>query len=99
MVNLDSYVYSHEMKPGYNAIGQSNGNVEIEKRILHEGEVIKTKYMPQDPNIIATKTSSGEVHLFNINLSYAEDKPAPELRLQGHMKKGLGLDWNENKKG
>lgn len=55
--------------------------------------------MPQDPNIIATKTSSGEIHLFNINLSYMDDKPDPELRLQGHSKKGAGLDWNENRKG
>jgi histone-binding protein RBBP4 len=99
MVNMDCYTYSHEMKPGYYAIGQSVGNVEIEKRILHDGEVIKTRYMPQDPNIIATKTNNGEVHLFNINLSYNGDKTSPELRLKGHNKKGLGLDWNTLRKG
>lgn len=87
------------MKPGYYVIGQSVGNVEIEKKILHEGEVIKTRYMPQDPNIIATKTCSGEIHLFNINLSYNGDKPSPEQRLLGHSKRGTGLDWNENRKG
>ena len=60
--------------------------------------------MPQKEkyNIIATKTTSGEIHIFD----YYKHQSRPtetiikqELRLQGHSKEGFGLSWNPNKLG
>jgi len=49
--------------------------------------------MPQNPCLIATKTVSGEVHVFDYTkhpLNPTEHKVAPQLRLQGHTKEGYG---------
>jgi histone-binding protein RBBP4 len=84
--------------------GQStnNNSLNIETRILHEGEVNKAQFMPQKYNIIATKTNSGEVHIFDYSLHHAKPQTSevrPELRLTGHTKVGFGLSWNEKKEG
>lgn len=40
--------------------------------MVHEGEVNRARYMPQKYNIIATKTVSGEVHIFDYTQHPAE---------------------------
>ena len=53
--------------------------------------------MPQSHNIIATKTTSGEVHIFDYfkhPTKPANDQVKPDLRLLGHKKEGFGLAWN-----
>ena len=56
--------------------------------------------MPQSENIIASKTISGNIDLFDIN-KHPEapftDEVKPELRLIGHTQEGFGLSWNSNK--
>lgn len=84
--------------------GQStnNNSLNIETRILHDGEVNKAQFMPQKYNIIATKTNSGEVHIFDYTRHHAKpttNDVKPELRLTGHTKLGFGLSWNERKEG
>ncbi len=34
-------------------------------RILHDKEINRARYMPQKPNIIATKCVNGEVQIFD----------------------------------
>lgn len=99
LVSLDEYTDASDKKQGYSTIGQSCGNIEIEKYIPHEGEVNRARCMPQLPNIIASKANTGEIHIFDINLSYKRNKPNPETRLTGHSKEGYGLAWNILKKG
>jgi len=41
------------------------GKIEIEIKINHEGEVNRARYMPQNPCIIATKTPSCDVLIFD----------------------------------
>ena len=54
--------------------------------------------MPQDPFIIATKTVSAEVYVFDY--SKHDSKPSsdgqcrPDLRLTGHKTEGYGLAWS-----
>ncbi len=53
--------------------------------------------MPQAPNIIATKTVSGEVHIFDYFKHPTKpltDEVKPNLKLLGHKKEGFGLSWN-----
>jgi histone-binding protein RBBP4 len=69
---------------------------------LHEGEINKARYMPQKSNIIATKTITGEVHIFDCNFhppTPDSDEVKPQLRLTGHDQEGYGLSWNSKKEG
>lgn len=77
--------------------------VKVSQRINHDGEVNRARYMPQNPDIIATKTVSGEVYLFDRtkhpSVAPADGVCRPELRLQGHEKEGYGLSWNPIQQG
>lgn len=42
-----------------------SGKIEIEIKINHEGEVNRARCMPQNPTIIATKTPSSDVLVFD----------------------------------
>ena len=53
--------------------------------------------MPQSNNIIATKTISGEVHIFDYFKHPSKpqnDEVKPDLKLLGHKREGFGLAWN-----
>lgn len=94
---------------GNNAVSNSISNyaklenkIEVETRINHNGEVNKARAMPQKYNIIATKTPSGEVHIFD----YFKHPPKPtdssvkpDMRLLGHNKEGYGLSWSTKREG
>lgn len=61
--------------------------------------------MPQNPNLIAAKTSGLEVYVFDfakeVSSSHGDGPPScnPDLRLRGHEKEGYGLSWNPFKEG
>lgn len=74
----------------------------IDIQINHAGEVNKARYMPQSHNIIATKTTSGEVHIFDYFRhpnKPSNDEVKPDLKLLGHKREGFGLAWNPVKGG
>jgi histone-binding protein RBBP4 len=54
--------------------------------------------MPQDPFIIATKTVSAEVYVFDYSKHDSKPSPdgacRPDLRLTGHKTEGYGLAWS-----
>ncbi len=60
--------------------------------IPHTGEVNRARYMPQNPDLIATKTVMGEVYVFDrtkhasVPAEKAETKP--DIVLRGHTKEG-----------
>ncbi|KAK1404509.1 WD-40 repeat-containing protein MSI1 [Heracleum sosnowskyi] len=82
---------------------QPNPQVQIIQQINHDGEVNRARYMPQNPFIIATKTVSAEVYVFDY--SKHPSKPpldgacSPDLRLRGHSTEGYGLSWSPFKQG
>ena len=45
--------------------GPKNDRIQVELQMNHQGEVNRARYMPQSHKIIATKTTSGEVHIFD----------------------------------
>lgn len=79
------------------------GKFKIETEIIHKGEVNRARYMPQQCNIIACKTVSGEVHIFDYlkhpSKPDTEKESKPEMRLIGHKKEGYGISWNTKRKG
>jgi len=49
----------------FGGFGSVTGKIETEIKINHEGEVNRARYMPQNPCIIATKTPSADVLVFD----------------------------------
>lgn len=85
---------------GFGGFGSLSGEVEIDIKINHEGEVNRARYMPQNPCIIATRTPSGDVLIFDYTKHPSKPDPSgeckPDLRLKGHLQEGYGLSWNHN---
>ena len=83
-------------------MGVERQRMEMETRINHQGEVNRARMMPQKRNILATKTVSGELHIFDYFKHGTDpdtDEVKPQLRLTGHTKEGFGLSWNPKKEG
>ena len=83
--------------------GSASAKIEVTQRINHDGEINRARYMPQTPSIIATKSTSSEVWVFDYT-KYPSDPPSdgkcdPQLRLRGHNREGYGLDWSSLKPG
>lgn len=80
------------------------GRMNIEISIPHEGDVNKARCCPQKNQIIATKTSHGDVLLFDYTWHSSQSEKIyhclPQLRLRGHKKsEGYGLSWNYHHEG
>jgi histone-binding protein RBBP4 len=80
-----------------------SGQIEIVQKINHPSEVNRARFMPQNPDLIATKSANAEVLVFD--KTKHPSKPSkngqcnPDLRLNGHKKEGYGLSWNPHAKG
>lgn len=69
----------------------------IIQKINHPGEVNKARYMPQNPNLIATMTTSGDALVFDRTKHSMAPKGGQveaQIELKGHEQEGFGLDWN-----
>ncbi|RKP37932.1 WD40-repeat-containing domain protein [Dimargaris cristalligena] len=94
--------------------GAGQCRISIVQKIVHEGEVNRARYMPQKPDIIATKTVMGDVYVFdrtrhplmpsNLGSNGAIKSGTvgscnPDIRLVGHSQEGYGISWNPNVEG
>ncbi|KAJ7431734.1 WD40 repeat-like protein [Mycena galericulata] len=77
--------------------------IQIIQKINHAGEVNRARYMPQNPDLIATKAVSGEVLIFDRTKHSSEPERGgvckPDIRLVGQTREGYGLAWNPVKTG
>ncbi|CAJ1083755.1 histone-binding protein RBBP4 isoform X1 [Xyrichtys novacula] len=100
---FDASHYDSEKGAEFGGFGSVSGKIEIEIKISHEGEVNRARYMPQNPCIIATKTPTSDVLVFDYTKHPSKPDPSgecrPDLRLRGHQKEGYGLSWNPNLSG
>jgi histone-binding protein RBBP4 len=92
--------YTSDVKDKPDPNSANNNRFEIETRINHTGEINKARINPKKSNIIATKTTSGEVYLFNYHKH--PPKPTdnickPDHKLVGHSKEGYALNWSNLK--
>jgi len=100
--NVDTISSDTKDNTAISAYYKVENKIEIETRINHEGEVNKARVMPQKFNIIATKTPSGQVHIFDFfkhPLKPTDTIAKPQIRLLGHTKEGYGLNWSSKKEG
>lgn len=72
--------------------GGTECKINVTQRINHDGEVNRARYMPQNPDIIATKTVMGDLYIFDRTRHPSQPAPggvcSPEYRLKGHTKEG-----------
>ncbi|KAK9052070.1 hypothetical protein SSX86_028698 [Deinandra increscens subsp. villosa] len=76
--------------------------VEVIQKIHVDGEVNRARCMPQVPSIIAAKTSSSEIYVFDSTkqpLDHEGGTCEPDVRLRGHDKEGYGLSWSPFREG
>ncbi|KAL6517442.1 adenyl-nucleotide exchange factor [Orobanche minor] len=76
--------------------------VEIVQKIQVDGEVNRARCMLQNQAVIAAKTNSSEVYVFDSTKQQVDPQRGscePDLRLRGHDKEGYGLSWSPFKEG
>lgn len=87
---------SDKYDPVRGEIGEYNDTtprIKITQSILHDGEVNRARYMPQNVDLIATKTPKGQVLVFDRTKHPSTPKPGddkckPDITLRGHSKEG-----------
>lgn len=93
--------YNAEQKTFGDYAPQRAAKVDIFQRIDHTGEVNRARYMPQNPNLIATISSTGQAAVFD--LTHYPSSPLgiykPDIELHAHSAEGFGLDWSATSKG
>jgi len=99
---IDARQYDDERGEAGGFAGVS-AKIEITQKINHEGEVNRARYMPQNPYLIATKSPSADVYVFDWSKHSSRPAPdgtfAPDLVLKGHSKEGYGLAWSPHTQG
>ncbi|KAF9011159.1 histone acetyltransferase type B subunit 2 [Cyathus striatus] len=78
--------------------------IQIIQKINHDGEVNRARYMPQNPDLIATKAVTGEVLVFDRTKHSSEPERSGVVNLiydlLGRTERGkYGLAWNPVKAG
>ncbi|KAI0067988.1 histone acetyltransferase type B subunit 2 [Artomyces pyxidatus] len=100
---LDSAAYDDERGELGGHTLPATPRISVVQRINHAGEVNRARYMPQNPDLLATKAVSGEVLVFDRTKHSSEPERGgvckPDIRLVGQVKEGFGLAWNPNKAG
>jgi histone-binding protein RBBP4 len=73
--------------------------IQVVQRIPHEGEVNRARYCPQNPDLLASKSVSGRVFVFD-RTKHASDPEVmsgaecrPDMTLAGQTMEGYGLAW------
>jgi histone-binding protein RBBP4 len=77
---------------GGHTIPPTPPKIQVVQKINHPGEINKARYMPQNPDLIATKCTSGEVLIFDRTKHSSEPERGgaikPDIRLVGQVKEG-----------
>ncbi len=78
--------------------------MDVVQSIPHGVEVNRSRYSPQNPNLIATRQGSGHCEVFIFDRTKHPSKPIdnlikPDLTLKGHQQEGYGLSWNKSAEG
>ncbi|KAL0079471.1 WD40-repeat-containing domain protein [Phycomyces blakesleeanus] len=95
-IDMRKYEESTNEVGGHGAT--NDAHVKITQKIVHDGEVNRARYQYDNPNIIATKSKTGDVYIFDrtTHESFPRENERfnPALFLKGHTSEGFGLAWN-----
>lgn len=97
----DRVKFDHSIAEFQN-IQSISGKFETLQEINHSNlEILKARYLPHNPNLIASITNTGQIYIFDKSKypSAASSEFKYEMVLNGHTKEGYGLCWNTQKEG
>ncbi|KZO98638.1 putative histone-binding protein rbbD [Calocera viscosa TUFC12733] len=104
-VSNSSGPYGHyaEIRAELRAHGSREARIRITQKINHWHEVNRARYMPQNPDVIATQTTMGDIYVFDrtkhSNHPDADGECRPDVVLRGQTRESYGMSWNSLKKG
>ncbi|CAM40256.1 conserved hypothetical protein [Leishmania braziliensis MHOM/BR/75/M2904] len=78
------------------------GHFHCEQELMMDAAVLKIRAMPAETNIIAVKTATGFIGVYNLVQDFTENeagRTVPDAMLRGHRRGGFGLSWNTLKPG
>ncbi|KAE9981207.1 hypothetical protein BLS_007717 [Venturia inaequalis] len=87
---------------GGHGSGKDKFGWDLYHEILHPGEINKARYMPQNPDVIATWSPEDGVLVWDRTKHPLKPKDStirPNLKLPEHKSEGFGLSWNALKEG
>lgn len=83
--------------------GASTGRIQVVQQINHKGEVNRARACPQNHFLVATKTVSADVYVFDYSKhpskAPSDGECKPDIRLKGHNNEGYGLSWSTQREG
>ncbi|KAH3687652.1 hypothetical protein WICPIJ_001369 [Wickerhamomyces pijperi] len=97
----DRVKFDHELTEFQN-IQSISGKYETVQEINHSDlEILKLRYLPHNPNLIASITNTGNIYIFDKSKypSQCSTDFKYEMKLSGHTQEGYGLSWNCQKEG
>lgn len=62
---IDSSEYNNNKETQGIGLAAGENRIEIEIKIPHKGTINRARYMPQKTNVIATKSDSGDIYVFD----------------------------------
>lgn len=79
----------------------SPAQVQIHQKILHNGEINRARYMPQNFDVLATFSSNGNIYVFDRTKHPLQPRETfqPDAVLNYHQEEGYGLSWNSYTEG
>ena len=76
----------------------AKAQVKVIQRIVHDTEVNRARYNPQNPRILSSWSASGNTYIFDMQRLPSTPGPTPvfdpDIALRGHDNEGYGLAWN-----
>jgi WD40 repeat protein len=100
-VEIDARQYDDE-RGELGGFGGVQDKIVMKIKMVHEGEVHRARAMPQNPSMIATKSPSDTVFVFDYSKHPSSPVDAtcrPQHRCHGHTSDGWGLAWNPHEQG
>lgn len=70
-----------------------NTRLKTIKKYANEYEINRARYMPQDPNTVATINGNGDINIYNLDEEKSVNSFSP------HLENGYGLAWSIHTKG
>jgi histone-binding protein RBBP4 len=97
--------YDEEKKEvgGFGLAPADVGKIEVTMKVLHEGEVNRARYMPQNHFVVASRGPGPQVYIFDLSkhpsMPSADAVFCPQAVCIGHESEGYGMVWSPHQVG
>ncbi|KAG0420499.1 Histone acetyltransferase type B subunit 2 [Dictyocoela roeselum] len=75
---------------------EGSSKIKIVQKIAVSHEVNRARYAPNMCNVIAARSDSADVHVYDYTRHLNESENGPDMVLKGHSGGGYGISWSPN---